>query len=345
MGRSFALLAALLGGLSLAPRAFAQCEVRGVASVERLRVRVDGQRMRTLSVIDLPVAVRPGRGEATRDVRVLAPLAFGARSDARIAWAVPRPMELASGMLWMTPEAEIEQLREARDGRVELRIRVDEGVFLDRLRLPCDALTVGHGEGHEHAGWRHSPGPRWRMVRDHIWLAAEREGSPERVRLDARDGLPEPFVELERIDSWVRVLARFSSGAAVRGWVRQHHLRAVDERGQPAHYEHTASANPVPQCRRRDPRRGEYVGPAHITVGAHIHMSRGGPVWATVAEPAVFTVSVRGNEPWVRVVHVPGLRGDGQCPEVLHDAWVERSMVSLSGEGGRYDPMELIGVE
>ena len=52
-------LAALLIAVQVAP-ARAECEVQGVASLGRLRVRVPGHRLRTFGVTDLPIAIRPG---------------------------------------------------------------------------------------------------------------------------------------------------------------------------------------------------------------------------------------------------------------------------------------------
>lgn len=344
MTRALALLAALL---ALPGLARADCEVTGVTQLERLRLRLDDHRLRTVGVTNLPVAVRPGRGERYRDVRVLAPLSFGARTDADIPWTVPRPLAVAGDMVWLTPEVEVEDVREVGDeGELVVRAQVDAGVWLRRLHVPCEAMGVGHGEGRAEPPWAHSPGPRWDMLHRQLWLVARpRDEHAPSVRLEAPDGLPQPLIEIDRRDGWVRVMTRFASGAVVRGWVRQHHLRANEE--HPAHRRFVRATPTVPTslCRRRDPRPGEYVGPAHITIGAHIHMRRNGQVWATVAEPAVFTVSLRPGDAWVRVVHIPGLRSDGRCPNVVRHAWVRRTMVNLSGEGGRYDPMELLGLE
>jgi len=76
-------LACALALLFAAP-ASADCEVQGVASIGRLRVRLPGHPIRTFSVTDLPIEVRPGRGTHYRDARVLAPIDFGARTDARV---------------------------------------------------------------------------------------------------------------------------------------------------------------------------------------------------------------------------------------------------------------------
>ena len=56
-----------------------------------------------------------------------------------------------------------------------------------------------------------------------------------------------------------------------------------------------------------------------------------GETWGIISEPAIFTVSWREGAEWARIVHAPGLRGDGQCPEVISHAWVQRSQVVLSG--------------
>lgn len=344
-----ACLLTLLVLLCASP-ARAECEVTGVASLDRLRVRVQGHRLRTLSVNSLPVAVRPGRGTRYRDVRVLAPVAFGARTDADIPWAVPRPTAVAEGLLWWLPGVEIEQVRE-RVERDELVVRaqVDVGVWVDRLHVPCEEVRVGLGEGSADApSWGARTGPSWAPVNGHVWLASRPDDdSAATIRVEAPDGLRTPFVEIERRDGWVRVVARFESGAMVRGWARPHHLRPSTESPEDRRpYRRAIPAVHAANCRRGAPDRDEYVGPAHISVGTFVRFGRGGDTWATVSEPALFTVSWHHGSRWVRVVHVPGLRGDGRCPEVITHAWVDRRAVSLSGEGsGGAALLDLMGVE
>lgn len=309
----------------------ADCEVSGVASIDRLRIRIPGEPLRTVAVTDAPVAVRPGRGGLYRDVRVLAPLGFTARTDAPIPWAVPRPSALADGMLWLTPAAEIEDVRERGSGELVVRVQVDAGVWISRLHVPCAALSVGPGEdGGDAPDWGARGGPRWQLRGDDIWLMSD-AGSGASLRIDAPEGLATPLVELEHHDGWVRVATRFASGAVLRGWVRQHHLDAVAPRDAPA-FRRALPAPPVPRCAPRAPAADEYVGPALVRTGAQVRVDPSGPAWASVAEPSVLTISWRTGAPWVRIVHVPGLRGDGACPEVLTHAWVPREWVRLQGE-------------
>lgn len=334
--------------LALPAPSAAQCEVRGVASIERLRVRIPGERLRTVAVTDLPVAVRPGRGGAYRDVRVLAPIAFTARSDADIPWTVPRPGAVADGMLWLTPTVDIEDVREELDGEtLVLRAQVDNGVWISRVHVPCAAVAVGHGEGGAGApAWLPPRGPRWQPRRDELYLTSEPSDGAS-VRLDAPSGLAVPFVELERRDGWVRVAAPFASGAVLRGWALAHQLRAAPaEPGDPEEFRRSYDVH-APLCSRGPPERNEYLGPAHIATGALLHVDPSGPAWASVSEPAVFTVSWRPGSSWVRIVHVPGVRGDGSCPEVLESAWVPRRTVSLQGEGSMRGsvPSVILGIE
>lgn len=346
-----AILCAALASLAAAP-ARADCEVQGVASLERLRVRVAGEPLRTYAVTDLPVGIRPGRGTRYRDVRVLAPIAFGARTDARVPWTVPRPSLVADGMLWLAPHVEIEDAREQveREGLV-VRVQVDAGVWVDRVHVPCDAIAVGIGEGGDDppAWGAAAAGPRWAPANVSLWLRSRIGGDDEvpTVRIDAPEGLRSPLYEIERREGWVRVVARFESGALLRGWVRQHHLRPAPETDpSPRPYVRAVRETPVGQCRRGPPDRQEYVGPARITVGALVHFEPDGEVWGTVSEPAIFTVSWRTGAEWARIVHAPGLRGDGRCPEVITHAWIRRNQVTLSGEGPAADvPGSLLGLE
>lgn len=307
--------------------------------------------MHTFSVTDLPVGVRPGRGTRYRDVRVLAPVAFGARTDARIPWTVPRPEAVADGMLWWIPGVEIEDVREpvGREGLV-VRVQVDPGVWLDRLRVPCDAVGVGLGEGSAAPpNWGARGGPRWAPANEHLWLVSRPgESDSATVRLEAPGGLGEPLIEVRRRGEWVQVVARFQSGARLRGWARQHHLRAADaSESREREYVRAVRQPPPATCRRARPERNEYVGPARVSVGAIVYFGRGGRAWGTISEPAIVTVSWHHGTDWVRIVHVPGLRGDGRCPEVISGAWVARRAVSLSGEGraGAVLPGSLLGLE
>lgn len=325
-------LAALLALLA-PPLARAECEVTGVASIDRLRVRIPGEPLRTLSVIDSPVAVRPGSGSMYRDVRVLAPLSFTARTDAPIPWTISRPGGVADGMLWLSPEAEVEDVRERGDDLI-VRVQVDAGVWISRLHLPCSSLSVGHAEGGaEPPDWGANGGPRWNPRGEDIWLMSD-AGSGASLRLDAPEGLASPLIELERRGGWLRVAARFGSGAVLRGWVRQHHLELAGPgpSSRPP-YRRARSLAPAPSCSHSPPARNEYVGPAQLRPGAHVRIDPRGPAWASIAEPAVVTIRWRTGSDWVRIVHVPGLRSDDPCPEALTRAWVPRSAVLLQNEG------------
>lgn len=327
-------LACALILLAAAPAA-ADCEVQGVGSLGRLRVRVPGRRIRTFTVTDLPIGVRPGRGTRYRDVRVLAPIAFGARTDADVPWTVLRPVAVADGMLWLTPRVEIEDVREQLDEEgLVIRAQLDAGVWVDRLHLPCDTITIGHGEGGvDEPAWT-AQGPQWMLRRGYAWVVSRPDDEDAvSMRIDAPEGLRGPLTEMARRGDWVRVMGRFASGALLRGWMRQHDLRTSNvEETSPQPYARAMVANTPGQCSLPRPVRNEYVGPARITVGALVRLEPDGEPWATVSEPAVITVSWREGEDWVRIVYVAGLRGDGRCAEVVQDAWVPRIAVSLQGE-------------
>lgn len=350
----------LLTLFALPAAAGAQCEVTGVASIERMRVRIPGERLRTLVTHDMPVAVRPGAGVGFRDVRVLAPIHISGRSDARMPWTAPRPMAFASGVLWMVPGVEIERVAEAhRDGHLEFRAQVDNGVWVSRVEAPCSDLALGSGETGDLGSapaWVHATGTPWMPHDNSFWLRAahpvtgvlagppgnvltgpqttRRDPDPSaRVRIDAPNGLPRPLIEVERRGEYARVVLPFESGAAVRGWIRAVELRAVTE---PLHARPYRRARPnVPEhtCRTPQPERGQYLGPAHIAAGAIVHTAPEGTAWASADDSDIpVTVAWRSGERWVRIVSVPGLRDSGDCPAILRRAWVERHSVRLQGE-------------
>ncbi|MCC6874728.1 MAG: hypothetical protein IT378_10525, partial [Sandaracinaceae bacterium] len=156
--------------LPAAPRARADCEVGGRASLGRLRVRVPGTGIATFAVEDLPLAVRPGRGNLYRRARVLSPIAFEARTDARIPWALAREGSVSQGLLHWTSEATIEDAREIGEDEVELRVRLAEGVVLARVRVPCAEVRVGAAASGPEA---RAPGrgPLWAPAGGQTWLA------------------------------------------------------------------------------------------------------------------------------------------------------------------------------
>jgi hypothetical protein len=281
---------------------------------------------------------------------VLAPLAFGARTDADVPWTFPRPTVVADGMLWLTPRVEIEDVREQLDGEdLVIRAQLDAGVWVDRLQLPCDGITIGHGEGGRDEPEWIAAGPQWMLRHGYAWVASRPDDDDaESIRIDAPEGLRGPLTEMARRGDWVRVMARFASGALLRGWVRQHDLRTSNTSEiSPQPYTRAIVTNNPGVCSLPRPARDEYVGPARITVGALVRWEQAGEPWATVTEPAVITVSWRAGSDWVRIVHVTGLRGDGRCAEVVQNAWVPRMAVSLQGESTQLGgvPASLLGVE
>ena len=219
--------------------AHAQCEVTGVATIEGLRVRIQGERLRDFSVVDLPVAIRPGRGGRYRDIRVVAPLSFSARTDAVLPWSFRNLGLQAAGMIFATPEVRIvsvhermsrERLRGERlgtpvdvgpeDAHLVLRVQLTEHVFIDRVHVPCQSITVGPGEGSPAVpAWTRMPGPRWELARRQAFMSYEPHRGPS-FRIDAPEGLSD-LVELGRHRDSVLVRATFASGTAIRGWMRQ----------------------------------------------------------------------------------------------------------------------------
>lgn len=211
--------------LALPARVGAECEVAGVASLAQLRVRApSGSDGSSASVA--PVAVRPGRGELHRVVRVLGPLPFEARTRAPVPWAVARPGRVADGVVYWGPAVELERVHEGPLGRLTVRARLDESAWIDRVHVPCDVVTIGRGEGSMvPPAWASRQGPRWQPRGERLWLHA-RPGDGATVRLDLLRRLPSPLREVERRGGWVRVVTRFATGAALRGWVRHHQLVA-----------------------------------------------------------------------------------------------------------------------
>jgi hypothetical protein len=312
--------------------AFADCEVQGRASLDRLRVRVAGVGIRTFAIEGLPVAVRAGSGGHSRDVRVLGPLAFAARTDARVPWTFVREGPVAEGLLWWTPASQIENAREIGD-EIELRIRLADGVSLDRLRMPCNAIRLGAARPSASAPPSYPPGPQFAVRRSETWIWSEPGGQGSRARIDVRTTLPEPFVELGRNRGWVEVATSFAeTGAVVRGWVREQDLMLLAPGA-----DSEPDAPPIPQqsagsC-NYTPRRNEYVGTARVEGGTLVRDRADGVAWAEVPHDADVRIAWRHGDAWAQIVEVRGLRSsDRSCPFVLTNAWVPRRSIRLQGE-------------
>lgn len=305
----------------------AQCEVTGVASLDRIRVRMPAsQPIRTLAVSEVPIAVRPARNGLYRDVRVLGPLAFEGRSDGVVPWTIRRAGTVADGAVWLTPLVEIEEVVERERGELSLRVQVADEVWISRLRVPCAALSLGRGEDRpgDPAGFSASSGPLWQPQSDRVWLMSRR-GDGASVRVDAPNGLPSPFVETERRGPWLHVVTSFSSGAALRGWVRESELRMAEPAAQePRAFVRTLA--PAPRaCPRRPRFAGEQLREATIAAGTAVSTHPDGTPWASFPEATTVTVSVRASSSWARVVSVRGIFSDGSCAEVLTRAWIPAS--------------------
>ncbi len=317
--------------LLVALPARADCEVLGVATLPELEVYAPGERRQVVSVAQRRVAVRPGRGTVRRDVRVLEPLAFSARTRSPIAWAVPRPASVADEMLYWGPTVEVEDAREdPREGLV-VRARVDDGVWVSRIHVPCDAVRIGPGEGAMEApAWTARRGPRWQPRGESLWLHA-RPGEGATVRLDAPRGLPTAMLELARRDDWVRLMIRFASGAAVRGWAREQQIEVATIRRPPSDWTPREPVAPRDRCPRAPPARGEQVGRVTLPPETPVHWRPGGPVWATTSASGSFRISAREGEPWVRLLRAPGLRSGGRCRDLVSHAWVRRDALPPTG--------------
>ena len=331
----FALLA-----LALPSGARAQCDVEGVASLDRLRVRIDGSRLRTLQAIGLPMTFRVGRG-LYQNVRVRSPLAFEARSDRTPEWRVRGAGPLEGDVLWVTERVPLRTVRAVGGGeRVDVVAELAPGVEATEVELPCARLTFGRpgwSTGPERRAPALRPGnPVWWPAREWIWLLDEPGRGPS-VRLRFA-GIPPALSELDRRGAWVKVgLSLEATGSRATGWVRQRVLRVVDRErlAQRATSVGPRRGPPVTRDCRRRRRDGEYVGPAMVDGGSLVRTRPNGEPWATVAETTTLTVLWRIGQAWARILHVPGLRGDGRCPEVLRRAWVERGAVHLQGERAR----------
>jgi hypothetical protein len=308
----------LLVALLFASPARAQCEVSGTASLDRIRVRVPpSQPIRTFAVSQVPIVVRPGRNPRYRDVRVVGPIAFEGRSDGIVPWSIRRAGTVAGGAFWMTPLVEIEEVVDDGEGGLLVRAQVAEDVWISRVHLPCAALVLGQGEDGrgDPPGFGARRGAAWQPRTDRVWLMSGR-GEGASVRVDAPNGLPSPFIETERRGAWLHVVTAFSSGAALRGWVRESELRmARASRVDPRAFVRTV-ASPPHVCGGR----GREVT---IAAGTVVTTGPDGTAWATFPADTMVRISIEGS--WARIVSIPGIFSDARCPEVLSRAWVPRT--------------------
>jgi hypothetical protein len=302
--------------------AHADCEVLGVATLPEVEVYGEGERLQVVSIVERRIAVRPGRGNVRRDLRVLEPLVFQARTRSPIPWTVPQPASVLSGMLHWGPTVDLEDVREDAHDGVEVRAQVDDGVWLSQLHLPCDALAVGRSEGTiEPPAWASQRGPRWQPRGSSLWLHAEPDAGPS-VRVDVPRGLPTPLVEVARRAGWVQLVIRFASGVALRGWARDHHLQVATIDRTASAWTPRAPIAPRSPCPARALERGEASGRTTLPVDTPVRARPDGPVWATVSTTGPFRVAWREGQPWARILRAPGVRSGGSCRDVLSGAWV-----------------------
>jgi len=147
--------------------------------------------------------------------------------------------------------------------------------------------------------------------------------SPERregLRVTIRRPREVPFEVVERRPGWTRVRLGWDDGSELEGWIASRRL--VPWVPPPA------ESGPVNLGGFGHGGGGRgpdgLVGPAQIRIGAPIHVTPGGPIWATVETSESFTVHYEPAGEWIAIFAIPGLRF-ASAPS----AWVAREHVTL----------------
>lgn len=317
--------------VAVAPGAAQTCEVRGHADATGLNVQPAGADAFVLDVTDLPMRIAPGDGRRPVLVHVESPLAFDARTEpAHVAYAFARAMDVANGVLSVTPATPVMGVR-VRGRQLDADVTLEDGVTA-RIGVACDAIVVGERAPAPTGTTLAQPGRSWSPTRGKLRVSATAGGRPV---LELTLATPDTFVLHEQaVDrGYVQVRRPFAHGE-VHGWVRRADLR--DAANTPAMLTGgTLDRGGLGLCGTGAGGGGEYLGPATVAAGTLVYSARARGVWARVPVDTELMVRHGAGDDWVEIRSVRGLRDREGCADELDRAWIERRFVRFPRSAGR----------
>lgn len=197
------------------------CAIEGIASGITITVRQARGYRRVRLDRPTPIAIAPvrdglwsvrtGRGEA----------AIEGTTQTALPIVLVRAISLRDSTIELPAGLPIERVRAAEGPWARIDLALGDGLYLRRAEVPCGELALAPPDGTriEPLAEIEASGPRWRARTTRIQLFDQRDGDRS-MRLEVAPSASLRFVELDRRTPWVRVRARTSFGARLRGWVR-----------------------------------------------------------------------------------------------------------------------------
>jgi hypothetical protein len=256
----------------------------------------------------------PGqRSTDVAHVRIAAPLRFtGWTLVERLG--VLRDAELDEGLVHAGAQTTLSGPRVSGNAVIgELSVG---GAIAEGMRVACSQLTTAPPA---------APEPELvlgaALVRptDARLMLSPSPNSPTALRLRNLMALS----KLEESNAWVRLSATYADGSRVTGWTQASAIEAIPAGEEPV----PATHGPGFCGDGCGGGASDYrTGPAQLLPDTQVHVAPDGEVWAEVPQPLRVTIAHRGNEPWVRLLKVPGIEEDRGCHTLEH-AWVPRARV------------------
>jgi len=311
--------------------AHAQCQLTGSLAQTQVRVQPRGGPAFSVDLVDHPAVARFSTTGRARVVSRGA-LRFTASAEPRrVAIALAGPTRI--GPILLRPGTPVLE-HETRPGAMFVTLRLVDGevpgVTLSAT-LPCRSLGLG-------ATAEPPSEPPAGVVERGTLLSARRRlsvhafaASPGSIRLDIH-GEPLRFAELGRRDGWVHIRRDFFSGSTLDGWVREDHVRVVDDAEIRGVLMGTG-AGTAGMCGHGSSHH--YTGPATLRRRALVSERREGAAWATARADTPVFVDFAWGDDWVQLERLPGMRSREACTNILTHAWVRRSDVIVPGHEAR----------
>jgi hypothetical protein len=288
-------------------------------SVADLIVKLNSAQPLRLVLTQADFEIFPGQQVTdVAHVRVAAPLRFTGWTLLE-RFGVLRDAELGEGLIHAGAQTTLSGPRVNGDAVVgELSVG---GAMAESVRVPCSKLTTAPAPG---------PEPELllgtALVRPtDAWLVlSATPASPITLRVRNLMALS----KLEERDAWVRLSASYTDGSRVAGWAQASTVEAIPTGEEPV----PATSGPGFCGDGCGGGASDYeIGPAQLLPDTQVHAAPDGEVWADVPLPLRVTIAHRGNEPWVRLLKIPGIEENRGCHSLEH-AWVPRERVKFGVE-------------
>jgi hypothetical protein len=224
----------------------------------------------------------------------------------------------------LSTSSEVSRVRSAGTD-IGLTAALGYGVSVRAIRVPCDALTLGSPASPQPGSGSPAPegdGTFW-IPRGSTLVFRSAPGAGSRADVHAEIPVLLSMTRIGHRAGWSRLGWDGSGGARIDGWVIDAAIQPMplgSLSGVPTGVGHGGCLDGHVGGTR------VYRGPATVAIGTTVFAERERGEWATVAREATVTVVRFGDDPWVEIVEVEGLRE--QCQQISH-AFVRADAVRL----------------